>query len=59
MPMKSGFYHGKLNMPGIDVHETLLDAAIVDALLNVAGDVDQGAAGGYLEPKFFSIVLLG
>lgn len=53
--MNSDFCHGKLNMPGINEHETIFYSAFVDALLHVGGDVEEGASGGDLEPEFFAI----
>ena len=53
--MDSYYYHGKLNMSGINEHEAIFDPAFVDALLNIGGDVDEGASGGHVEPEFFSI----
>lgn len=43
-------------MPGIHEHEAFLDAALVNALLHLAGDVDEGPPGGH-EPEFLSIAL--
>ena len=48
--MDSYYYHGKLNMSGINEHEAIFDPAFVDALLHVAGDVDEGPAGGDFKP---------
>lgn len=51
--MKSDFYHGKLNMLGIDEHESFFNDAFVYALLHLAGDVDEGTASGHVEHEFF------
>lgn len=53
--MNTDYYCGKLNMPGIHEHEAILDTALVDALLDIGGDVDEGASGGDLEPEFFAV----
>jgi hypothetical protein len=53
--MNSDFCHGKLNMPGIDEHQPFLCATFINATLDVASDVDEGPAGWYLEPEFFSV----
>ena len=55
MIMNSYLYQGKLNMPGINEHETIFDATFVDTLLHVGGDVNEGPSGGDFEPEFFAI----
>jgi hypothetical protein len=40
---------------GVDECEAILDAALVDSSLHVAGDVDEGASGGHFEPEFFAV----
>ena len=43
-------------MLGIDQHQTFGNATLVDALLDVRGDVDEGPPGGDIEPEFFAVV---
>jgi hypothetical protein len=42
-------------MLGIDEHQTLGNPALIDALLDIGGDVDEGPAGGHIEPELFSV----
>jgi hypothetical protein len=44
-------------MLGIDEHEGILDSALVDALLNVTGNIDERPASGHFEPEFFAVAL--
>ena len=53
--MNTDYYCGKLNRPGIDQHETFYNSAFIDALLDVAGDVDEGPAGGDFEPALLAV----
>jgi hypothetical protein len=53
--MNTDYYHGKLNMLGIDEYKTIFDATFVDTLLHVTGDVDKSATGGDFEPEFFAV----
>ena len=53
--MNTDYYCGKLNMPGIDQHEAILNPAFIDAMLDIGCDVDEGTPGGDLEPQFFSV----
>jgi hypothetical protein len=40
---------------GIDQYQPLLDPAFVNALLDLAGDIDKRSPGGHFEPQFFAI----
>jgi hypothetical protein len=39
----------------IDQYQALLHAALPQALPDVGGDVDEGAAGGDVKPRFLAI----
>jgi len=42
-------------MLGIDQHQALGNAALIDAFLHIRGDVDEGPTGGHVEPEFFAV----
>ena len=42
-------------MLGIDQHQAFRNAALVDALLDIRRDVDEGPSGGDIEPEFFAV----
>jgi hypothetical protein len=42
-------------MLGIDQHQALLDTAFLQSAVDLAGDVDEGAPGGHLEPQLLAV----
>ena len=44
----------KLNLRRIHECHALADAALAEALLHLGRDVDEGPAGGHVEPEFFA-----
>jgi hypothetical protein len=40
---------------GVAKHETLFDAALLEALLHLRGDVEEGPAARDIKPEFFTI----
>jgi hypothetical protein len=53
--IESGNFDGKLNLLGIDQHETFSDTAVPDAILDLRGDIDQYAPRGHTEPQFLAV----
>jgi hypothetical protein len=39
----------------IDQQQALLDAAFLQAAVDLTGDVDEGAPGGHLEPQLLAL----
>jgi len=42
-------------MTGVDQHQPFADAALLQTLLDLRGDIDQPAPVGNVEPQFFAI----
>jgi hypothetical protein len=41
-------------MLGINEYQAILNSAVVNTLLHIRGDVDEGPSGGHVEPEFFA-----